>query len=198
MIISMSNIVCITNRHLCKEDFLTRIIHIASYHPKAIILREKDMTPEDYLELASQVISICKKYNVKCILHSFSSVATSLKMNTIHLPLPLLRSMSKKERSSFLVLGASCHSVEEAKEAEALGCSYIIVGHIFETDCKKGLPGRGLEFLQNVISSVNIPVYAIGGINETNISQVLHTGADGACLMSSLMSNDNISQLMKK
>ena len=106
--------------------------------------------------------------------------------------------MSKKERSSFLVLGASCHSVEEAKEAEALGCSYIIVGHIFETDCKKGLPGRGVEFLQNVISSVNIPVYAIGGINETNISQVLHTGADGACLMSSLMSNDNISQLMKK
>ena len=186
----MSNIVCITNRHLCEEDFLTRLEQIASYHPQAIILREKDMTSKDYCHLALQVNALCKKYHVTCILHSFYEVARLLKMKAIHLPLPLLRQMSDKERSFFTLLGASCHSVEEAKEAEELGCHYIIVGHIFETDCKKGLPGRGLRFLDDVISSVHIPVYAIGGINEKNEAEVLHVGAKGVCMMSTLMRDD--------
>lgn len=196
MIMCMSDIFCVTNRKLCREDFLTRIERIATCHPAGIILREKDMDPQDYQELAASVMGICEQHGVKCILHSFSSVAVSLHAYAIHLPLHLLRELSQEQKAHFKILGASCHSVEDALEAQALGCTYITAGHVFETDCKKGLPGRGLKFLQSVCAAVNIPVYGIGGIDAENIALVRDAGAGGACLMSSLMICEDVAELM--
>ena len=197
MIMCMSDILCVTNRELCQEDFLTRIDRIAACHPAGIILREKDMKPEAYGELAAAVMKICEQHGVKCILHSFPDVAISLHADAIHLPLHLLREMPQEQKAHFKVLGASCHSVEDALEAQALGCTYITAGHVFETDCKKGLPGRGLEFLRKVCATVDIPVYGIGGISADNIALVRDAGASGACLMSSLMVSDDVTGLMR-
>lgn len=197
MIMCMSDIFCVTNRKLCREDFLTRMERIAACHPTGIILREKDMLPEAYEELAAAVMEICGRYGVKCILHSFPSVAMSLHADAIHLPLQLLRAMPQEQKAHFKVLGASCHSVEDALEAQAFGCTYITAGHVFETDCKKGLPGRGLKFLRNVCAAVDIPVYGIGGIDADNIALVRNAGASGACLMSSLMVTEDVAGLMR-
>ena len=197
MIMCMSDILCVTNRKLCREDFPTRIERIAACHPAGIILREKDMNSEDYRELAAAVMRICEQHGVRCILHSFTDVAISLHADAIHLPLHLLRDLSQEHKSHFRILGSSCHSVEDALEAQALGCTYITAGHVFETDCKKGLPGRGLEFLQNICAAVNIPVYGIGGIDTDNIALVRTAGARGACLMSSLMATENVTRLIK-
>ena len=197
MIMCMSDIICVTNRNLCCEEFLTRIERIAACHPAGIILREKDMKPEAYKELAAAVMEICEHHEVKCILHSFTDVALCLHADAIHLPLHLLRELSQELKANFRVLGASCHSVEDALEAQALGCTYITAGHVFETDCKKGVPGRGLEFLRKVCAAVNIPVYGIGGIDIDHIALVRDTGADGACLMSSLMVSENVTGLMR-
>ena len=109
----------------------------------------------------------------------------------------MAKRMPQEQKIHFKVLGASCHSVEDAMEAQALGCTYITAGHVFETECKKGLPGRGLEFLRNVCTAVNIPVYGIGGITSDNIALVRKTGARGACLMSSLMVSNNVAELIK-
>ncbi len=84
-------------------------------------------------------------------------------------------------------MGASCHSVEEAREAEALGCTYLTAGHIFATDCKMGAPPRGLDFLRSVCAAVALPVYAIGGISAGNFCAVRRCGAAGACVMSGAM-----------
>ena len=197
MIMCMSDILCVTNRKLCREDFLARVERIAACHPAGIILREKDMSPEEYKTLAAAVMEICGQHGVKCILHSFSDVAISLHADAIHLPLHLLRELSQEQKTGFSILGASCHSVDDALEAQALGCTYITAGHVFETDCKKGLPGRGLEFLQDVCAAVDIPVYGIGGIDTDNIALVRNAGSSGACLMSSLMVSDDVKGLMK-
>ena len=197
MIMCMSDILCVTNRALCREEFLTRVERIAACHPAGIILREKDMKPEAYGELAAAVMEICAQHGVRCILHSFSDIAVSLQADAIHLPLQLLRTLPQEQKAQFKILGASCHSVKDALEAQALGCTYITAGHVFETDCKKGLPGRGLEFLQNVCAAVDIPVYGIGGIDADNIALVRDAGASGACLMSSLMATEDVEGLMK-
>ena len=197
MIMCMSDILCVTNRKLCREDFLARVERIAACHPAGIILREKDMSPEEYKALAAAVMEICGQYGVKCILHSFSDVAISLHADAIHLPLYLLRELSQEQKASFSILGASCHSVDDALEAQSLECTYITAGHVFETDCKKGLPGRGLEFLRDVCAAVDIPVYGIGGIDADNIALVRDAGASGACLMSSLMATEDVKGLMK-
>ena len=193
----MSDIFCVTNRKLCQEDLLARIERMAACHPAGIILREKDMQPEEYEKLAMESMAICERYGVKCILHSFPDIAISLHADAIHLPLPLLRKFSQCQKAHFKELGSSCHSVEEALEAQELGCTYITAGHVFETDCKKGLPGRGLQFLRKVCEVAAIPVYGIGGINESNIAMVRETGAKGACLMSSLMISEDVEGFMK-
>ncbi len=198
MIICMSDILCVTNRKLCKEDFLIRIEKIAKENPKGILLREKDLPVEEYKDLAKSVLEICQKYNTTCIFHSFADVAKELKHTAMHLPLPLLRILKEEDKSRFSILGASCHSVEEAEEAECLGCTYIIAGHIFETDCKKGLAGRGLDFLRNVCESVSVPVYAIGGISAQNIGRVKNVKAAGACIMSGIMTCDSPCQYLKQ
>ena len=193
----MSDILCVTNRALCRGDFLRRVEQIAAAKPAGIILREKDLPEAEYHALAADILSICRKYNTPCILHSFAGVGAKLGCGALHLPLPLLRSLSSDERQKFGVLGASCHSVEDAIAAESLGCTYITAGHIFAIDCKKGLPGRGLVFLRDVCSAVRIPVYGIGGIDAGNISKVREAGASGACLMSSLMVSEDVPGLMK-
>lgn len=197
MIISMSDILCVTNRILCKEDFLQRVEKIAANHPKGIILREKDLSEKEYKELAEKVLQLCEKYPVPCMLHSFVDVALELGAENIHLPLHILRGLDEKTKEKFRIIGASCHSVAEAQEAEQLGCTYITAGHVFATDCKKGLAPRGLEFLKNVCESVSIPVYAIGGINSENIDFVRKVGAKGACVMSGLMRCENVKETMK-
>ena len=183
----MFDVLCMTNRMLCTDDFLSRIRQLAAAHPAGILLREKDLTEEAYSALASQVLSICAETQTRCILHTFVQVADALGCRAMHLPLSALRALSDPQRAAYSVLGASCHSVAEAVEAEQLGCTYVLAGHIFDTDCKKGLPGRGLDFLARVCESVAIPVYAIGGIRPERMADVRRAGAAGACVMSGAM-----------
>lgn len=194
----MSDIICITNRKLCQNNFFKQISLIVQSRPKAIILREKDMDEKKYASLSKEVISICKNYDVTCILHSFTACAIALKHDKIHLPLPLLRSLTPEQKRTFSLIGTSCHSIDEAKEAQKLGADYIITGHIFATDCKKDLKPRGTEFLKEIIENVSVPVYAIGGISFDNINMVRKCGASGVCIMSGFMKCDDITALTEK
>ncbi|MGN0620609.1 MAG: thiamine phosphate synthase [Porcipelethomonas sp.] len=194
----MCKIICITNRKLCREDFLSRITSIAKASPDGIILREKDMPPQEYRKLAEQVMHICSSYNVPCILHSFTDIASELDSEAVHLPMHLLRQISENQKNKFSVIGASCHSLKEAKEALHLGCTYITASHIFPTDCKKGLEPRGLDFLNEICRKVPVPVYALGGITEKNAHLAFNAGADGICIMSELMRCEDPGNLMDK
>lgn len=184
----MSDIICVTDRNTCCEDFLTRIERIAECNPKAIVLRAKELTCDEYTSLAEKVIDICGKYGTQCILHNFTNSALYLGWDRIHLPLHLLTGLPEDIRCRFNTIGASCHSTADAITAAEQGADCITAGHIFATDCKKGLPPRGLDFLSEICRSANIPVYAIGGISADNIDSVRSSGAAGACIMSGLMS----------
>ena len=84
-------------------------------------------------------------------------------------------------------IGTSIHSVEDAVFAESHGADYITAGHIFTTDCKKGLPGRGIDWLNAICNVVSIPVYAIGGISDANVSLLSNCNIAGYCMMSASM-----------
>lgn len=181
--------ICVTNRTLCRDDFLTRIDHIAKKGvADAILLREKDLTEREYLELAEKVLSICKSHNRRCILHTYYKAAKELGCKEIHLPLPLLQKMREEgAKQWFTTVGTSVHSLKQANLAMHLQADYMTAGHIFETDCKKGLPGRGLSFLSKVVCKSEVLVYGIGGISADNAGQIMETGAAGVCIMSGFM-----------
>ena len=131
-------------------------------------------------------------------MHTYVQVAKELGTGNIHLPLERFRKYDAEIKEGtlpytfyepFVSIGTSVHSVGEAKIAERLGASYITAGHIYATDCKKDMPPRGTEFLRSICQAVNIPVYAIGGINPGTgqIEEVMKCGAIGGCIMSGMM-----------
>lgn len=183
-------ILSVTNRLLCKKDFQKRLEQIASAKPCGIILREKDLSAQEYEKLAKQCMEICKNYEVPFIINSFVEVAERLEVGRIQLSMAdFLKQHNALEK--FSCVGVSIHSQSEAKQAEHLGADYLIAGHIYDTDCKKDLPPRGLSFLKEVCSAVAIPIFAIGGIQESCILDVQKSGARGVCVMSQLMLCDN-------
>lgn len=182
------NIIAVTNRRLCERPFLEQVERICQMHPKALILREKDLSESAYEAMAGQVLKICGRYDTPCILHSFVEVARRLHHPYIHLPLFLLEEYCGR-LNDFRIVGSSIHSPEEAVRAQKAGATYVTAGHVYVTDCKKGLPPRGLEFLKEVCTKVTIPVYAIGGIHAGTgqIQEVMDCGASGGCIMSEMM-----------
>lgn len=185
-------ITAVTNRHLCQRDFLSQIELLCKKGISSIILREKDMTEQEYEVLAEKVMTIGRKYNTPVILHSFVNVAERLGSSAIHLPMPLFKEFTENRKRNnrnyeFKIIGVSTHTVDEAVEAEKAGATYITASHIYSTDCKKDLEPKGIEYLKNVCKAVNIPVYALGGIHFDNMKEPLEAGADKVCMMLELM-----------
>lgn len=179
--------ICITNRSLVLGNYLERLDEVAASDVDILILREKDLSEAEYEQLARAVITICEKHGRTCVLHSFVDVARRLEHPYIHLTMRDFLSLSDSDRAWFRMIGVSTHSVAEAVTAQAGKATYITASHIFETSCKAGLEPRGLSYLREVVQTVEIEVYALGGIHPDNMHLCVEAGADGICMMSEYM-----------
>lgn len=182
------DVLAVTNRSLCRRPFSEQIRRVCERHPEALILREKDLSDLEYKSLARQVLLLCEEYCVRFIPHSHPACIRELGCGYLHLPLPLLRT-HRADIPSGVVIGSSVHSPEQALEAERLGASYLIAGHIFATQCKQDVPPRGIQFLKEICKATALPVYAIGGIklSEEQFAELKAHGAKGGCVMSEMM-----------
>ena len=194
----------ISNRKLCENENLEKQIQkiFSAYEKKIILknfeivaltLREKDLDKNEYLKLIEKVYPICQKYKINLILHQNYDLNLDDKYNIegIHLSYSIFKSLNENIKAELIKkykrIGVSIHSLDEAKEVENLGASYVVAGHIFETDCKKDLKPRGLKFVEELSSILTVPIFAIGGIDEKNSLSVINSGAFGLCMMSSIM-----------
>lgn len=194
----------ISNRKLCENENLEKQIKkiFSAYEKKIILknfdivaltLREKDLDKNEYLKLIEKIYPICQKYKINLILHQNYDLNLDDKYNIegIHLSYSIFKSLNQNIKAELIKkykrIGVSVHSLDEAKEVESLGASYVVAGHIFETDCKKGLEPRGLKFIKDLSSALSIPIFAIGGIDEKNSLSVINNGAFSICMMSTLM-----------
>ena len=194
----------ISNRKLCENENLEKQIEkiFLAYEKKIILknfeivsftLREKDLDENEYLNLVEKIYPICKKHKINLILHQNYDLNLDDKymIEGLHLSYEIFKSLNKNIREGLIKkykrIGVSIHSLDEAKEAESLGATYVVAGHIFETDCKKDLKPRGLKFVEDLSSVLTIPIFAIGGIDEKNSQSIINSGAFSVCMMSSLM-----------
>ena len=183
-------IIVVTNKKICKSDFIKRLEEIAGARPDAILLREKSLSAAEYKQLAEECKKICDKYNVDLIANTFISPAREAGIKKIQLPMAeFLR--RQDELKDFEKIGVSVHSLDEAILAEKLGANFLIAGHIYTTPSKPGMPSRGIEFIENICERVSIPVMAIGGITPTRVPEVEKAGAKGVCVMTPLMTCEN-------
>lgn len=185
-------LIAVTDSATCPRPLaeqIERLTKLTELRPQAVILRAKSLDKAAYRTLALQAKQSYEAAGIALILHSDWQLARKLGIQNLHLPLALLRQMPTCERTHFTWLSTSVHSIEEAIEAQALGATVLIAGHIYTTQCKASLAPRGLGFLQAVCSAVRLPVYAIGGIgfDAAQHAELKANGARGACVMSAYM-----------
>ncbi|MCG8541529.1 MAG: thiamine phosphate synthase [Clostridia bacterium] len=155
----------------------------------AVILREKDLSHEDLLPIAFKLKNITNSFGAQLIINGSLETAKICNANFFHIGIKNL--MEKRLDLNGVLFGLSVHSLEEAVMAEKLGAKYLLAGHVFETDCKRGLKPRGIKLIKDIKSKVNIPLIGLGGINEGNIERVIGAGANGAAVMSYIMASQD-------
>lgn len=202
-------LICVTNRQLCAGDFLTQLEQIVRAKPTAVLLREKDLSPEEYQLLVAAVTPMMKQHGVPLWCYH-PDVATKTDGGSWHLPYSQFRSLLAQNQDTLKhqTFGVSIHAADEAERATSHGASYLIAGHIFATDCKQGMAGRGLPFLQEIVAATQTaavgrspqdgpPIYAIGGVTPERCPEIRQAGASGVCVMSALMKSENPAALVR-
>jgi thiamine-phosphate pyrophosphorylase len=149
--------------------------------PDWIQVREKDLAARDLFELVLAVLALPNPRGVKILVNTRVDVALAAGAAGAHLPSnsPAPRIWRGVVPAGFLI-GASCHSLEEAHAAAEEGADYVVYGPVFAPRSKASdLAPRGLDELARAASSVRIPVLALGGITRGNAPQCAAAGAAG-------------------
>lgn len=172
---------------------------IGEIHPyiTSIHIREKEKTAKEIYQIIKRLLD--KQVPIsKIIVNDRIDVAYIMKVNGIHLAHHSLPVNLVKENFPCLRVGGSIHSIEEAFLAQTQGADYITFGHVFATQSKLGLAPRGLEQLRSIVTSVTIPVIAIGGIKPSNVKYVMEAGAKGIAVMSGILEAERPLELAKE
>lgn len=146
-----------------------------------IQLREKDLASRPLLDLANAAVEIVRGSKTRIVINDRLDVAIAAGAHGVHLggqsvSADVVRGSVRKD----LLLGVSCHSLEEALNAEAGGADYLLLGPVFDTPSKRRYgPPLGLDKLSEVSHKVRIPVLALGGITVQRVGQCLEAGASG-------------------
>lgn len=192
----------ITDRTLNPEGFLERVEKIMAAGAACLMLREKNLPEKEIVKLAVRTAVIVTDNGGRLIVNSSLPAALASGAWGLHLPFSALEkcgfdlSVIKKENP--VKVGVSVHSLMEAETAGRAGADWLLAGNIFQSSCKKGQPGRGVNFLKAVRERMHLPLWAVGGISPANIKQVLSAGSDMACVRSPLMLSDQPNDLTKK
>jgi thiamine-phosphate pyrophosphorylase len=167
------------------EDLLARIRAAVAAGVDWVQIRERDMPARQLLALAKATMTVCGEC-ARIVINDRLDIALAAGAAGVHLggaSVPareVVRWCRGGNAPAEFLIGASCHSLEEGREAEAAGASYIFFGPVFETPSKKSFgPPQGVERLAEICRAVRIPVIAIGGVNAGNAAECLRAGAAG-------------------
>ena len=107
-------------------------------------------------------------------------------------------SVRKPTAHKAIQIGLSTHSPEQARKAIAAGADYIAIGPVYATGTKPGAKPVTLDYVRWAASNVTVPWFAIGGINLSNIHEVIAAGAQRICVVSAILNSDDIPGTCRK
>jgi thiazole tautomerase (transcriptional regulator TenI) len=177
-------------------DLAKSIIQIHPY-VDFVQIREKQRSAGELHQLGKVLIDEGVPKH-KLLINDRIDVAVLLRLQQVHLPGNGLPLEHVKDTYPNLGAGVSVHSLEEAKRAEKHGAAYVLYGHCFPTNSKKGKEPVSLNSIRDLKKSIQIPLYVIGGIVEDRIDQVASYGADGAAVMSGIFSSRQPAEAAKR
>ena len=184
----------VTDRKWLGEESLETVVEKAIKNGVSFVqLREKDLSPAEFKDLALKLKEVTDKYHIPLLINDNVEVAREVATDGVHIG---QKDMDVQEARELIgvekILGVSASTIKEAKKAEEDGADYIGVGAIFPTGSKDDAEAVSIETLKEINKAVNIPVVAIGGINKTNIASLKGTGIDGVAVISAILAENDI------
>ena len=184
----------VTNRYQDSlESFLKKVETACRSGVTIVQLREKNLTTNQYYQLAKQVKEITDAYQVPLIIDDRLDVCLAVDAAGLHigddeLPVSVARQVLGPDK----ILGVTAKTVKRALEAEEGGADYLGTGAIFPTTTKENAPITLISTLKTICQTVSIPVVAIGGLTSENIDQLAATGIAGVAVVRDLMQAKDI------
>jgi thiamine-phosphate pyrophosphorylase len=163
-------------------------------------LREKHLNDKEVLEASKEILAITKGTQTKYIINDRADLALLADADGVHLGQD---DISYQQARAILgedkIIGLSTHSLAQAKAALAHKPDYIGFGPIYPTPTKAiADPAVGLDYINEVVALSDIPVVAIGGIDDTNAEKVIYHGAKNICLVRYFMNCDDLEHRILK
>jgi thiamine-phosphate pyrophosphorylase len=190
----------ITDSRLTRKTVLEDAKAALKAGVKIIQYREKNKSTSDMIKEADKIKKLCLKNNTLLIINDRVDIALAVDADGVHLgddDMPY--HTTRKILGNKKIIGLTVHNLREAAEAQKAGADYIGASPIFETRTKPdaGAPS-GIKFIQKVKKTIKIPFVAIGGINESNVADVLKSGAKSVAIISAIISSPDVEKECRK
>lgn len=158
-----------------------------------IQLREKALDQEAFLKEAKEIKVLCEKYHVPFVINDNVEIARKVNADGVHVGQSDMEAGDVREKlGKEKIIGVSAQTVEQAILAEQRGADYLGVGAVFPTGSKDDAQEVSHEILRAICEAVQIPVIAIGGINQDNVKQLSGSGVCGIAVISAIFAQKDI------
>lgn len=185
----------ITDRHHTAGRTLHAVVNEALDHGAgAVQIREKDLAVRSLLTLTREITALTKQYGARCFVNDRVDVCLSVPGVGIHLrsdslPVDQVRRLVGPDR----LIAVSTHSSDEVQRAEQQGADFVVLGPIYDTPSKRAFGEPiGLSAIDRAHSKSRLPMFAIGGITQENVGEVMGVGASGIAVISAIMAAPDI------
>ena len=192
MRLELPRIYPITDTRLSGLTHTEQVAQLLDGGARFIQLREKHLSPADFYADALEAVRLAHSHGAKIVINDRVDIAIAVGADGVHVGQDdLPPAEARKLLGSHAIVGFSTHSRDQALAAANLPIDYLAFGPVFPTNTKENPdPVVGLAQLSEIRKLLHsLPLVAIGGINERNLSDVIRSGADSAALISTLYSN---------
>ena len=165
-----------------------------------IQLRAKNSLPDEIRAMAEKILPITRRADVGLVINDYPDIARDVGADFCHLGQGDFFDSGYKHVSEFktqnskLKIGVSTHASEQARRALAAGADYIAIGPVYATGTKPTAKPVTLEYVRWAAANINIPWFAIGGINLENLGDVLAAGAKRVCVVSAILNATDVTK----
>lgn len=171
------------------ETALQAAAEVAPQPPIAVQLREKDLDGRPLMQLAAELLQICRRYRVPMLINGRVDVALASGADGVHLPADgICPQDARKLLGPSKLIGVSTHTAAEITRAEALGADFAVFGPVFAPISKGTYAAPcGPEGLTSACAAASIPVFALGGITAARTVELADTGAAGVAVIGAII-----------
>lgn len=183
---------------LCKGSVIDTARLAIRGGAEVLQLRAGDIPRKELLKAATEIRELTRELGTIFIVNDYPDVSIEVQADGLHLgqedmPVEEARRLVGNDR----LIGVSAHNIHQARQAQTHGADYLGIGPIFPTDTKTQAEPVGTQLIEETVSEIDIPFFAIGGINTNNIRQVLDTGATRVAVCSAIIAQEDVLAVTK-